>query len=174
MRKVILYTAVSIDGFIAREDGNIDWLSSFNNENNDDHGYNSFYENIDVTLIGGKTYQQILTFPCNFPYPDKKNYVFSHEKQEANEFVEFINDNVFEFVKQLKSQSGKDIWLVGGAQLNKTLLNLGLIDEIILTIIPIVLGKGIHLFGQQSIEQQFKYSDTKIFPTGCVQIKYTI
>ncbi|CAF3760210.1 unnamed protein product [Rotaria sp. Silwood1] len=149
MRKVILYTAVSIDGFIAREDGNIDWLSSYNNENNDDHGYNSFYENIDITLIGRKTYQQILSFPCHFPYSDKKNY-------------------------QLKSQPGKDIWLVGGAQLNKTLLNLGLLDEMILTIIPVVLGKGIHLFGQQSIEQQFKYSDTKIFPTGCVQIKYTI
>ncbi|CAF1536584.1 unnamed protein product, partial [Rotaria sordida] len=65
-------------------------------------------------------------------------------------------------------------WLIGGAELNKTLLNLGLIDELILTIIPIVLGKGIHLFGQQSIEQQFKYSDSKIFPTGYVQIKYTI
>ncbi|CAF1486423.1 unnamed protein product [Rotaria sp. Silwood1] len=155
MRKVILYIAASIDGFIAREDGNIDWLPPINNENNDDYGYKSFYENIDVTLIGRKTYQQILTFP-------------------ANEFVEFVNDDVYEFVNQLKSQSGKDIWLVGGAQLNKTLLNLGLIDEIILTIIPIVLGKGIHLFGQQSIEQQFKYSDTKIFSSGCVQIKYTI
>ncbi|CAF1106177.1 unnamed protein product [Rotaria sp. Silwood1] len=155
MRKVILFIAASIDGFIAREDGNIDWLPPINNENNDDYGYKSFYENIDVTLIGRKTYQQILTFP-------------------ANEFVEFVNDDVYEFVNQLKSQSGKDIWLVGGAQLNKTLLNLGLIDEIILTIIPIVLGKGIHLFGQQSIEQQFKYSDTKIFPSGCVQIKYTI
>ncbi|CAF1382610.1 unnamed protein product [Rotaria sordida] len=84
-----------------------------------------FYKSIDVTLIGRKTYQQILTFP-------------------ANEFAEFIN--------QLKSQSG-------------------LIDEMILTIISIVLGKGIHLFGQQSIEQQFKYSDIKTFSTGCIQIK---
>ncbi|CAF5085325.1 unnamed protein product, partial [Rotaria socialis] len=73
-----------------------------------------------------------------------------------------------------KKQPGKDIWLVGGAQLNQLLLSFGLIDEIIMTIIPIALGKGISIFGQQSIEQKFKYSDSKIFSTGCVQIKYTI
>ncbi|CAF2158583.1 unnamed protein product [Rotaria magnacalcarata] len=174
MRKVILYTAVSIDGFIAREDGNIDWLSTFDDGSKDDHGYKLFYENIDVTLMGNKTYQQVLTFPVPFPYPDKKNYVFSHEKQESNEFVEFVSDDIYEFISHLKKQPGKDIWLVGGAQLNQMLLNFGLIDEIILTIIPIAIGKGISLFGQQSIEQKFQYSDSKIFSTGCIQIKYTI
>ncbi|CAF3293249.1 unnamed protein product [Rotaria socialis] len=174
MRKVILYTAISIDGFIAREDGNIDWLSTFDDGANDDHDYKLFYENIDVTLMGNKTYQQVLTFPVPFPYPDKKNYVFSHEKQKSNEFVEFVNDDIYEFINHLKKQPGKDIWLVGGAQLNQLLLSFGLIDEIIMTIIPIALGKGISIFGQQSIEQKFKYSDSKIFSTGCVQIKYTI
>ncbi|CAM4946437.1 unnamed protein product [Rotaria socialis] len=142
MRKVILYTAVSIGGFIAREDGNIDWLSTFDDGTNDDHDYKLFYENIDVTLMGNKTYQQVLTFPVPFPYPDKKNYVFSHEKQKSNEFVEFVNDDIYEFINHLKKQPGKDIWLVGGAQLNQLLLSFGLIDEIIMTIIPIALGKA--------------------------------
>jgi len=73
----------------------------------------------------------------------------------------------------LKDQHGKDIWLIDGGEINATLLNAGLIDEIILTIIPIILGKGIPLFGQRAIEQKLKHSDTKTFPTGYVQIKYT-
>lgn len=174
MRKIILYTAVSIDGFIAKENGNIDWLSFLNNEATDDHGYKEFYETIDVTLIGNKTYQQILTFPVPFPYPEKKNYVFTRQKREPTEYVEFINDDICEFVSKLKNQPGKDIWLVGGGQLNQILLKSHLIDEIIMTIIPVVLGKGIHLFGEQAFLQKFKYSSSQTFPTGCVQIKYTI
>jgi dihydrofolate reductase len=73
----------------------------------------------------------------------------------------------------LKEQDGNDIWLIGGRELNTTLLNAGLIDEMILTIIPTILGKGIPLFGQQAIERKFKHSDTKTFSTGYVQIKYT-
>ena len=173
MRNVILYTAVSIDGFIARENGDVDWLPSSDNINNDDHEYASFYQSIDTTLMGRKTYQQILSFDCDFPYPDKINYVFTHEPQESNQFVHFVNDDVNGFVNRLKEQAGQDIWLIGGRQLNATLLNAHLIDELILTIIPIILGKGIHLFGVEAIEQHFEYVNTKTLPNGYVQIRYT-
>lgn len=171
-RKVILYSAVSLDGFIAREDGSIDWLS-FIESPNEDHGYKAFYQQISVTLMGRKTYEQVLGFPGQFPYSETTNYVFSRQKQPSNDLVHFIPDQAEEFVKRLKEQTGKDIWLIGGAELNTVLLNAGLIDEMILSIIPIVLGKGISLFGRQAIEQQFKHMNTKTFPTGCVQIQYT-
>lgn len=127
-RKVILYSAVSLDGFIARED--------------DDQDYKDFYQQIDVTLMGRKTYEQVLDFPGEFPYSKTINYVFTRQKQQSNNLVHFIHDHIEEFVNQLKNQSGKDIWLIGGGELNTHPLNAGLIDEIILTIIPIVLGKG--------------------------------
>jgi len=79
-RKLILYTAVSLDGFIARTDGSIDWLPSIDDSDNEDCGYNSFYQQIDITLMGRKTYEQVLGFPGNFPYSEKINYVFSREK----------------------------------------------------------------------------------------------
>lgn len=173
-RKVILYSAVSLDSFIAREDGSIDWLPSVDNsDGDDDQDYKAFYQQIDVTLMGRKTYEQVLGFPGEFPYSKTINYVFTRQKQESNNLVHFINDHIEEFVKQLKEQTGKDIWLIGGGELNRILLNAGLIDEMILTIIPTVLGKGISLFGRQAIEQQFKHSDTKTLSPGYVQIKYT-
>jgi dihydrofolate reductase len=141
-RKVILYSAVSLDSFIAREDGNIDWLPSVDNSEDDDQDYKDFYQQIDVTLMGRKTYEQVLGFPGEFPYSKTINYVFTRQKQQSNNLVHFIHDHIEEFVNQLKNQSGKDIWLIGGGELNTHLLNAGLIDEIILTIIPIVLGKG--------------------------------
>lgn len=172
VRKVILYCAISLDGFIAREDGSIDWLSIVENTN-DDHGYKAFYQQIGVTLMGRNTYEQVLGFPGQFPYSETVNYVFSHHKQPSNDLVHFISDQVEEFVKRLKEQPGKDIWLIGGAELSTALLNAGLIDEIILSIIPMVLGKGISLFGRQAMEQQFKHMNTKSYPSGCVQILYT-
>ena len=172
-RKVILYSAVSLDGFIAREDGNIDWLPSTDSIGDDDQDYKDFYAKIDVTLMGRKTYEQVLGFPGEFAYSKTKNYVFTRQQQPASNLVHFIHDHIEEFVNQLKNEPGKDIWLIGGAELNTLLLNANLIDELILTIIPTVLGKGIPLFGQQANERQFKYSNTKIFPAGYVQIKYT-
>ena len=168
-RKVILYVAVSLDGYIARDDGSIDWLAGEDTDPN----YQIFYQQIDITLMGRKTYEQIRSFPGEFPYRKTINYVFSREKQQSNEFVQFINDNVEEFVKRLKEEDGKDIWLIGGAQLNTTLLNVHLIDQMIVTIAPIILGKGIPLFTSQAIEQKLNYSDTQILSDGYVQIKYT-
>ena len=168
-RKVILYVAVSLDGYIARDDGSIDWLAGEDTDPN----HQTFYQQIDTTLMGRKTYEQIRSFPGEFPYRKTINYVFSREKQQSNEFVQFINDNVEEFVKRLKEEDGKDIWLIGGAQLNTTLLNVHLIDQMIVTIAPIILGKGIPLFTSQAIEQKLNYSDTQILSDGYVQIKYT-
>jgi dihydrofolate reductase len=109
MRQVKLFIATSPDGFIADKNGGIDWLFT-----DQDYGYADFYASIDTTLTGYKTYEDILGFG-EFPYPGKTNYVFSrHPRQADNNPVRFISGEIAAFVQQLKQETGRDIWLVGG------------------------------------------------------------
>lgn len=105
-----------------------------------------------------------------FPYLDKKNYVFSRSPNPPAEHVEFISHNAVEFMKQLKKQVGQNIWLIGGGQLNTLVLNAGLLDEIILTYIPIVLGKGIPLFADGAREHMLKLQNTRTYDNGFTQL----
>ncbi len=174
MRKVILYIAQTIDGFIATSEGGVEWLYEPDNQNVDlnAYGYLDFYNSIDTTLMGYNTYNEILNFGVPFPYPDKKNYVFSknHKKVDDNP-VEFVSSDIPEFVMNLKQQKGKDIWLIGGGKINKILLNLNLIDEIILGIKPVVIGQGIKLFADNETFSKFKISEVKLFDENFVLIK---
>ena len=148
MRKIILYIASSLDGFIARENGDIDWLPE-----NTSSGYDEFYKTIDTVVMGKKTYEQVLTFG-EYPYKDKKSYVFTRKNDQTKDGnTEFVSD-IDKFVKENISNSGKNIWLVGGAEIISPFLNRGFVDEIILSIIPIVLGKGIPLF--KNIQKEIK------------------
>ncbi len=149
MRKVKLFIASSLDGYIAKEDGTVDWLPE-----NTDSGMDHFYKSIDTVLMGNTTYEQILTFG-KFPYKDKISYVFTRnpDQKKKDENVEFTSE-VEEFTKKLISSSGKDIWLVGGSDITSTFFNLKFVDELILSVIPVVLGKGIPLF--QNIKEEIK------------------
>jgi dihydrofolate reductase len=172
MRQVILYIAASLDNFIARPDGSVDWLSSPEFLIPDeDYGYNDFYQTIDTTLMGNSTYRFILDQDVPFPYPDKTNYVFSRSgKNRDTEFVRFIPNDPAGFVSQLKQETGDDIWLIGGGQINKILLNNDLIDKMILTIIPMTLGEGIPLFHGKYKEVKFKLETSKSYQSGIVQL----
>jgi len=174
MRQVILYIAASLDNFIARTDGNVDWLSSPEFLIPDeDYGYGNFYPTIDTTLMGNSTYRFIMDQDVPFPYPDKTNYVFSRSaKNRDTEFVRFISQDPVNFVRQLKQETGKDIWLVGGGQINTILLNNDLIDKIILTIIPMTLGEGIPLFHGKYKEVKFKLEASKSYQSGIVQMNF--
>ena len=153
MRKIKLFIASSLDGYIAREDGNIDWLPQSGNS-----GYDEFYKTIDTVIMGRKTYEQILTFG-KYPYEGQKSYVFTKNTEiKKDGTIEFVFETE-KLVKELLSSSGKDVWLVGGADLISTFLNFDLIDEIILSIIPIVLGKGIPLF--KNIQKEIKFELVK-------------
>ncbi|GGG07134.1 dihydrofolate reductase family protein [Pontibacter amylolyticus] len=176
MRKIILYIAASTDGYIARPDGNIDWLHDKKyNIPDEDFGYSAFLQTIDTTLMGHNTYREILGFDMPFPYPELKNYVFSRSKQEEAEHVSFVRDGAVDFIEKLKEQPGKDIWLIGGGMLNATVLNAGLLDEIILTYIPIVLGKGIPLFSAETEEHKLKLipTENKLYRNGFLQVRYS-
>lgn len=175
MRKVRLYIAQSLDGFIAREDGKVDWLEvePGGEEPGTDYGYAEFLAQIDTTLMGYNTYREILGFGIPFPYPDKTNYVFSrnHKKEDENP-VEFISSDATGFVANLKSDSGKDIWLIGGAELNRVLLDAGLIDEIIVTTKSTLLGSGIPLFGKGNESNGFYFQSVQLLDKHFIQ--YTL
>lgn len=171
MRQIQLYIASSLDGYIARQDGSIDWLSMVEKAG-EDYGYSEFIKGIDTTLMGYQTYAQVLTFG-EFPYNDKQNYVFSRQPRPADgKPVSFVSEDPAAFVRRIKDQPGGNIWLIGGGQLNTILLNAGLIDELILSIIPIVLGDGIPLFGGKPRETKWALKRHKAFDSGLVQVQY--
>ena len=132
MRQLQLYIAASLDGYIAGPNGEIDWLDAGGDP---DYGYGDFYDSIDTTLMGRATYEITQTVE-EFPYPDKANYVFTRNPDLSDtEHVRFISSDIAAFVRQLKEQAGKNIWLVGGGQINTIMLNEDLVDGIILTVL---------------------------------------
>ena len=148
MRKVKLYIAVSLDGYIARPNGELDWLVNLPNPNKIDHGYTEFYQTLDTTIIGRKTYQEVLGFGVDWPYSNCRTYVVSSNASTPIETpaTELIDSGIIEQVRELKKEAGKDIWLIGGGELITWFINEGLVDEMTLNIIPVILGKGIPLF----------------------------
>ncbi len=147
MTKILVYIASSLDGFIARENGSIDWLPKSSKSS-----YDTFYKSIDTVIMGKTTYDQVLTFG-EYPYKNKKSFVFTRTSKENNDNVEFVSD-IEKFIKDGSPGAGKDIWLVGGAKIIASFLKIGVVDEIIITVIPVLLGKGISLF--QNIKNETK------------------
>ncbi|WP_088835408.1 dihydrofolate reductase family protein, partial [Paenibacillus tyrfis] len=149
-RPLVLYIATSLDGYIARENGEIDWLDEAEGEG--DSGYSEFYETIDTVLMGNKTYEHTFELADQFPYPDKKCYVFSRSERQPNPHVTYITGDIPEFIEKLKEQDGSKIWIVGGAEILDVLLKSNLVDEFIITMMPTILGKGIPLFKKDNPE----------------------
>lgn len=150
-RKLVLYIASSLDGYIATDEHNLDWLFAVEGEG--DNGYTTFYESVDTVLIGRITYDWIIEHEKgDFPYKGKECYVFSRTKKDDDEHVNFICEDVVQFSKDLKNKNGKSIWLVGGGNLLNTFIKEKLVDELIVTITPVLLGKGIPLFRNNSFQ----------------------
>lgn len=174
MRKLKLYIACSLNGKIAAKDGSVEWLETMPNPEKLDYGYADFYKSIDTTIQGFKTYKQIIDWRIDFPYKESKNYVFTRNKKHQNtEHVEFISENHIRFVNKLKAQKGKDIWLIGGGQINTIMLNAGLIDEIQVFIMPIILSDGIGLFEVLPKQTLLKLIGSKTYSSGVVELTYT-
>src|SRR5664279_1394932 len=123
MRKIKLYIAVSLDGKIAKPDGDVKWLDKIPNPDHLDYGYSDFLKSIDTTLMGNYTYKQLLGFGIDFPYGGKANYVFTRNTElKEDENVKYISTDPVSFVKDLKSSTGGDIWLIGGGEVNSLFL----------------------------------------------------
>jgi dihydrofolate reductase len=170
-RKVILYIAMSIDGFIARNDGDIDWLSTVE-QTGEDYGYGEFIKTIDTVILGRKTYDKVLTFGIGFPHADKECYVITRSELPSKEKITFYNKDLKQLIVGLKKKKGGNIFVDGGAEIVNELMKQYLIDEYIISIIPILLGSGIRLFNHIRSEQQLHHIETESFETGLVQIHY--
>jgi len=153
-RKVTVFIASSLDGYIATEDDSLDWLFKIDGEG--DNGYSKFYETIDTIVLGRRTYDWIMNIEEDFPYKNKECYVFTHSKQEPTNHVTFVNDNVVKFINNLKDTEGKNIWIVGGGNLLSDFIKENLVDEFIITVAPIILGNGISLFKKHNIAIELK------------------
>ena len=173
--RIKLYIATSLDGFIAREDESIDWLTKYENNPETDYGYSEFYESIGTVLMGRKTYEQVLGFG-DWPYGEKKAYVFTRQEEplRREKNVEFISGDIGEFARQLKENTEEDIWLVGGSQLIKVFLEQNLVQDLIIFVVPIILGSGIPLFDQIQKEIGLKLINTERYESGLVRMEYEI
>ena len=152
MKKIKLYIAVSLDGYIARTDGSLEWIAEMHHTKRADHGFNELMESVDTVIMGGKTYHEFIGYQVEWPYKDKTTYVISHHDTNLNEtdHVIFLTDDVFKRITALKKEEGKDIWLVGGGKLISMLLNWDLIDEMQIYYVPVILGDGVALFGDKT------------------------
>jgi dihydrofolate reductase len=170
MRRIRLFIASSLDGYIADKKGNVDWLFT-----DKDYGYSEFFNQIDTLIMGNKTYQQILGFG-EYPYPGKEAFVFStrlHGQQDDH--VKFVGEELTNFIYNLRQSSGGDIWLVGGSQVIQFFLENGFLDEIILAIHPLILGDGIPLFlNSHNIKKTLKLRNIKTYDSGLLQVYYDV
>lgn len=172
-RKIILYSALSLDGFIARKNGTYDWLHDNDYaEGKEDYGYDRFLEGIDTILMGYNTYEDITRHADIFPYEQPANYVFTRKKDVPEDpNVTFVTSEIVSFVEDLKNQEeGKDIWLVGGGQINSILSEHDLIDELILTYIPITLGDGIRILHGKAFDKRYRLYESVVYENGFVQL----
>lgn len=178
MRKVILGLGVSLDQYIARKDGAVDWLSM-----DWDYDWMKFFKTIDTVLIGHKTLLKAFEMSKDKksnPYKGMTTYVFSRKLTESPaEGVELVSGNLKGFVDDLKAKEGKDIWLSGGGELAKSFLNEDLVDEIHLGITPILLGEGIPLFPELEREIPLRLISNKTYKhtkedNGMVELFYEV
>lgn len=161
-RKVMLYIATSLDGYIATEEDSLDWL--FKVEGEGDNGYSEFFDTIDTIVLGRRTYDWIMEAEKdNFPYKNKACYVFTKSKHEANNDVEFVDGDVVELINSLKNIEGKNIWIVGGGKLLSNLIKENLVDEFVITVAPTLIGRGIPLFNKQDIEIELDLKSVRQF-----------
>ncbi len=175
MRKIILYIATSLNGLIADKDGKVDWLEKITNPNKDDYGYSNFVKTVDTTIQGNNTYKQIKSWGIEFPYKETANYVITKDNNLTNnDNVKYISTNHIEFIRNLKMQKGKNIWLIGGGKINSLLLENNLIDEIYLFHMPIILEYGIKLFEGIDINKSLKIVSTKTYSSGVNRVIYTL
>ena len=170
-RKVILYIAMSLDGYIARSDGDISFLSVVEKQG-EDYGYSDFIESVDTVILGRKTFDKVLSMGIDDPYGNRHIYVLTHIARLATDQVTFYSESLPDLIYKLKEQTGKHIYCDGGAETVHEFLKYDLFDELIISILPVMLGDGICLFGQSFSEQKLRLVKSTSFEKGLVQLHY--
>jgi dihydrofolate reductase len=167
VRRIKLFIATTLDGFIASPDGSVEWLFT-----DGDFGMREFFASVDTALIGRKTHDQMIAWGQP-SYPGMVNYVFSRSRRADDGVpVGYVTGDIEEFVGGLRRTPGKDLWLVGGAGLVDSFRELDLIDDVILSIHPLLLGDGIPLFPDRHEPLQLELTKSTEYERGLVQLHY--
>ncbi len=172
-RKVILYIASSLDSYIAKPNDDLSFLSIVEKEG-EDYGYDQFIQSVDTVIIGRKTYDWVMKHVPEFVHKDKDSFVITRTTKPSEGKIQFYTGDLKELVIRLKQKEGKNIFVDGGAEIVNELMKHHLIDEIILSIIPVILGEGIKLFKDGIPEEKLILESSKSFDTGLVQLHYRI
>lgn len=170
-RRLILYIAMTLDGFIAKPNDDLSFLSIVELEG-EDYGYNDFITSIDTVIIGRRTYDWVMNQVPEFIHSNLDTFVMTRTTRPSVGKTNFYTGDLKSLVLTLKSQEGKNIFVDGGAEVVNELLADNLIDDFIISIIPIMIGEGIRLFKDGRPEQLLKLIDVKSFETGLVQLHY--
>ena len=173
MRKLSLFIATSVDGYIAKPNHDLSFLKIVEKEG-EDYGYNEFTSNIDTIILGRKTYDYVVKEIglAHYDNGERDVYVITRTPRPSVGKTTFFTGKLNELVQQLKSKSGKGIYCDGGAEIINALLNEDLIDELIISIVPILVGNGTKLFNDGRPEQQLELIQVKTFDTGLTQLHY--
>ncbi len=172
-RKLTLYIAASLDGYIAKPGDDLSFLDAMDKEGVD-YGYTDFISQVDTVIIGRKTFDWVFRVINDVPHPEKETYIITRTAREPIGKTQFYTGDVAELVRELKAKPGGVIYCDGGAQLANTLYREGLMDEIIVSVIPVLLGGGVRLFEEGIPERQLELLGSKAYETGLVQLRYRV
>ena len=170
--KASVFIGTSLDGFIARVDGGLDWLPE---DGGEEHGYEAFMATVDALVIGRNTYETVLAFD-EWPYGEKPVYVLSTRSLKpppSNARMEQLSGDPHDIVRQLEERGVDHIYVDGGITI-QGFLRAGLIQRLIITRIPVLLGGGIPLFGPLSHDVRLEHVSTRSYPSGMVQSEYLV
>ncbi len=167
MRKITVFIATSLDGYIAAPDGGVDWLFT-----DADYGYAAFYDSVDIILMGRRTFEQLLTFGP-YPYAGKECFVFASQPADhMHECAQFVSEDVGAYVRALQQRPGRGIWLVGGAGLIQQFVEEDLVDEWVISLHPVLLGDGLRLFSGAFPRAPLHLQGVQHYDSGLVQLHY--
>lgn len=174
MRRIIVHIAASADGYIARPDGDLEWLTS-RPDLPGFYGLEEFAKSIDTKIMGRKTYEESLRLGAK--YTDRERvFVLSRSAPPADvpPGVEFVSEPIGPFTRRLREEPGKDIWLMGGGEVIAAYLEEGLIDEFVISIIPVFIGDGLPLIARRYMQVELTLVRTEAFEDGLVQVHYRL
>ncbi len=169
--KISIYIAMSIDGYIARKDGGLDWLE-YGHTGDEDYGFKKFISGIDALVLGRNTYETVSKFD-KWPYEGKRVIVLSNTLTEVRKEAELFRGQLGDLGSTLYSEGIKHVWIDGGVTVSK-FLEAGLVDAITISVISMVLGSGIPLFSTMNREHKCHLLSTQSYPSGLVQLKYEV
>lgn len=172
-RKLVLYIACSVDGFIAGPGDDLSFLDAMQTEG-EDYGYGELLSRVDTVLMGRKTYDWVMSQVAEFPHAGMPSYIITRSSRPSSGNIHFYNGSLSELIEKLKAQPGKDIFVDGGAALVNALLREELLDELIISVVPVLLGDGVRLFEDGGFLQNLHLKDSQHFSTGLVQLKYEL